>query len=103
MHLNSNILGVVVASAAQAAAETIVIEANNNNFEPKCINAAVGDILEFHFAPNNHSVVMGDLENPCQPAASGGFYSGFWPVASGENVSAAEERSLAMDEDQGRR
>lgn len=101
MHLSNNILGVVVASAAQAAAETIVIQASNTAFEPASVNASAGDILEFHFGPNNHSVVMGDLDNPCQPAAKGGFYSGFLPVKSGENVSAAEGRSLAMNKAQG--
>lgn len=68
-------------------AETIVIEAGNLYFKPMNVNASVGDVLEFHFLPNNHSVVMGDINDPCKPAASGGFYSGFLPVEDGEAVS----------------
>lgn len=69
-----------------ATAETIVIEAGNLYFQPQVLEAKVGDILEFHFLPNNHSVVMGDLLDPCQPVTLGGFYSGFLPVSNGENV-----------------
>ena len=48
----------------------------------------LGDVLEFHFMPKNHSVVMGDFDSPCMPAASGGFSSGFLPTNSSENVSS---------------
>lgn len=87
-----NILGLVVASWSMslAAAKTIVIKTEKLQFEPASINASVGDIVEFHFGPNNHSVVMGDLAKPCQPASAGGFYSGFLPTSSGENVSISE-------------
>lgn len=90
MYLNS-ILGACIASVSLVVAETIVIKAENLDFQPANVNASAGDILEFHFGPNNHSVVMGDMDNPCQPASDGGFYSGFLPVSSGESVSAAEE------------
>lgn len=90
MYLN-NILGVCIASATMAAAETIVIMAENLDFKPASVNASAGDVLEFHFGPNNHSVVMGDMTKPCQPASEGGFYSGFLPVSSGESVSVAGE------------
>lgn len=76
-----------ILSVKLATAETIVIEAGDLYFKPQTVNASVGDILEFHFLPNNHSVVMGDIDIPCQPAATGGFYSGFLPVDNGENVS----------------
>lgn len=88
----SSTLGLIVASWSMtlATAKTIAIKAENLYFEPSNITAAVGDILEFHFGPNNHSVVMGDQAKPCQPAATGGFYSGFLPASSGENVSTLE-------------
>lgn len=79
---------VAVWSARLTAAETIVIEGGNTYFKPSSVNASIGDVLEFHFLPNNHSVVMGDLSSACQPASTGGFYSGFLPASSGENVSA---------------
>ncbi|KAK3358548.1 hypothetical protein B0T24DRAFT_489805, partial [Lasiosphaeria ovina] len=54
-------------------------------FDPELVSAAVGDILEFHFFPINHSVVMGDFNSPCVPVKTGGFFSGFLYVASGES------------------
>ncbi|PSR77107.1 hypothetical protein BD289DRAFT_347284, partial [Coniella lustricola] len=75
-----------VLSARLAAAATIVINAGDVYFDPPSVNASVGDILEFHFLPHNHSVVMGDLTSPCQPATSGGFYSGFLTALDGENA-----------------
>lgn len=88
MHLG-NVYGLLAAalSVKLTAAETIVIEAGDVYFSPAYVNASAGDILEFHFLPHNHSVVMGDLDNPCQPATTGGFYSGFLPAMDGENVS----------------
>ncbi|KAL7955791.1 hypothetical protein V8C34DRAFT_290451 [Trichoderma compactum] len=78
----------VVALAPQANAETIRIDVGQNNalaFSPDSVTAKVGDILDFHFHAINHSVVMGDFENPCAPAKTGGFFSGFMPVSgSGE-------------------
>ncbi|KAK0744227.1 hypothetical protein B0T18DRAFT_306678, partial [Schizothecium vesticola] len=47
--------------------------------------AVAGDILEFHFLSQNHSVVRGDPSTPCHPVASGGFFSGFLPTTLGEN------------------
>lgn len=80
----------VVALASHANAETIRIDVGQNNalaFSPDSVTAKVGDILDFHFHAINHSVVMGDFENPCAPAKTGGFFSGFMPVSgSGEAV-----------------
>lgn len=78
-------------SARLSAAETIVIEGGNTYFKPSSVNASVGDVLEFHFLPNNHSVVMGDLSKPCEPASTGGFYSGFLPTEDGQNVGLSRE------------
>jgi plastocyanin len=72
-----------------ANAATIKITAGGTGlyFQPETTTAAKGDILKFHFVPRNHSVVAGDFNNPCQPAATGGFFSGFVPVSTGEPVS----------------
>lgn len=54
-------------------------------FYPESVTADVGDLLQFHFYPKNHSVVQGSFSSPCQPLA-GGVYSGFMPVTA-EGVS----------------
>lgn len=87
MHLYGQFTCFLLAGAAQrVAARTITIEGGDDYFKPTSVNASVGDVLEFHFLPHNHSVVMGDFTTPCLPASSGGFYSGFLPASSGENV-----------------
>lgn len=77
----------VLLFAGTALGATIRIDAKNLAFEPNVVSAEVGDVLEFHFLPNNHSVVMGDFDDPCQPVKTNGFYSGYHPVESGEAVS----------------
>ncbi|KAK3386432.1 hypothetical protein B0H63DRAFT_558151 [Podospora didyma] len=66
------------AGTAPLAANTIRIMAGKSPyFGPREIIAAVGDVLEFHFAVNSEmDVVMGDVNSPCAPAKKGGFYSG---------------------------
>lgn len=49
-------------------------------FAPNDIKAAVGDMIQFQFAPNNHSVVQSTFDAPCQ--ASGSTFSGYMPVAA---------------------
>jgi plastocyanin len=74
--------------ASHASAKTIQIDVGENGFTftPDSVTASVNDILSFHFHPLNHSVVMGDFANPCAPAKTGAFFSGFMPVSSGEAV-----------------
>ncbi|ROW07943.1 hypothetical protein VMCG_03422 [Cytospora schulzeri] len=66
-----------------ATAKTVKIRttADAPFFDPTNTTADVGDILEFHFKAHNRSIVMGDYDRPCQPASSGGFYSGFFVEA----------------------
>lgn len=77
----------VATLSAVASAKTIRIDVGQSGltFTPHDIKASVGDILEFHYHPKNHSVVAADFATPCRPKAEGGFYSGFFPTASGEN------------------
>jgi plastocyanin len=79
----------VAAFSAVASAKTIRIDVGQSGltFTPNDITAAVGDILEFHYHPTNHSVVAADFATPCKPKAEGGFYSGFFPTTATENVS----------------
>ncbi|PTB37014.1 uncharacterized protein TrAFT101_007133 [Trichoderma asperellum] len=77
----------VTALSAVASAKTIRIDVGKGGltFSPNDITAAVGDILEFHYHPKNHSVVAADFATPCKPKAEGGFYSGFFPTSGTEN------------------
>ena len=53
--------------------------ANNGlHFEPENVVAEIGDLIEFHFLPKNHSVVQSSFDKPCEPLAAGnGVFSGF--------------------------
>ncbi|RDB18971.1 hypothetical protein Hypma_014380 [Hypsizygus marmoreus] len=50
-------------------------------FDPQYVNAAPGDIINFVFHPKNHTVTQSSFDQPCVPV-SGGFDSGFQPVAA---------------------
>ena len=52
------------------------------HYEPENVVANVGDLIEFHFLPKNHTIVQSSFDNPCQPLtdASGavvGKFAGF--------------------------
>lgn len=53
--------------------------ANNGlQFEPENVVAEIGDTIEFHFLPKNHTVVQSSFDKPCEPLADGsGVFSGF--------------------------
>ncbi len=75
--------------AMQATASTIRVDVGKSGltFSPNTFNASAGDVLEFHFYAKNHSVVQGDFDNPCNPAPSAGFFSGFFPTnGTSQNV-----------------
>lgn len=76
----------LLVSSIQAATTTIQVGATGVAFTPNSATAAVGDVLEFHFYPANHSVVQGVYSNPCAPSSDTAFYSGFVPTESGEAV-----------------
>ena len=50
-------------------------------FNPEVVHADVGDLLQFHFYPRNHSVAQSSFSSPCKPS-TGGVYSGFMPVTA---------------------
>jgi len=72
--------------AMQASAATMKVTVGQGGtlaFNPSEVKAAVGDVVEFDFAAGgNHSVVMGDFANACQPAKTGGFFSGYMTNAN---------------------
>ncbi|KAH9214833.1 Cupredoxin, partial [Leptodontidium sp. 2 PMI_412] len=54
-------------------------------FNPDTATAAIGDTVEFHFYPKNHSVTQGDFDSPCGTGSlTNGFFSGYVPSASEE-------------------
>ncbi len=60
-------------------------------FSPETLTASVGDTLNFHFYPLNHSVVQSSFSAPCEPLTSGDdnssevIFSGFFPVSDGQS------------------
>ena len=86
MHFTAATLASIVGAVS---AKTIRIDAGEGGltFEPANTQAEEGDMLEFHFYPQKHSVVMGNPDMPCHPAEENGFYSGFHPTQDGEAVS----------------
>jgi plastocyanin len=52
-------------------------------FEPSILHASVGDTINFHFWPSNHSVAESTFDKPCQPKSGGidihPIFSGFIP------------------------
>jgi len=67
-----------------------VVKVGNANgtlaYSPNNVVAAVGDMVQFQFAPANHTVTQSTFDNPCQPIALHsnvtGVFSGFMPVAA---------------------
>jgi plastocyanin len=86
-----------LASSAAAESTGKVFDVNVGNlkaelvFEPDTVIASVGDIINFHFYPINHSVAQSSFDKPCQPLQGGvgqiPIFSGFLPVKDGESVS----------------
>ncbi|KAL4877971.1 hypothetical protein BJY04DRAFT_221545 [Aspergillus karnatakaensis] len=47
-------------------------------FDPDNVVAEIGDVIEWHFLPANHTVVQSNFANPCVPLAEGtSFFPGF--------------------------
>ncbi|KAH7419368.1 Cupredoxin [Cadophora sp. MPI-SDFR-AT-0126] len=75
---------------AQAGVTVHVVRVGSMNgslaYYPNNIKAAVGDMVQFQFAPNNHTVTQSTFDAPCQPIAANsnvtGIYSGFMPVSA---------------------
>jgi plastocyanin len=58
-------------------------------FDPDNVVAQIGDVVEWHFLPKNHSVVRSSFSKPCEPLQDQGFFSGFnfaTPEGQSKNV-----------------
>lgn len=84
--LSLQLLSLFLGTAA-AAKHRIDVGKGGLVFSPNTTTAAVGDTLEFHFYPMKHSVAQSSFDKPCQSTASGGFFSGYFNVSSGQAVS----------------
>ncbi|KUJ21609.1 Cupredoxin [Mollisia scopiformis] len=80
-----------IGSALAASSVTVhVVQVGAANgtlaYFPNNIKAAVGDMIQFQFAPNNHTVTQSTFDQPCMPIAMNsnvtGVYSGFMPVTA---------------------
>ena len=81
------ILGVTAVTGVNAETHIVTAVAKPSlRFEPNIVKAEVGDYIEFHFAPQNHSVARGTFSKGCSPAHDDGFFSGYIPVEEGESV-----------------
>ncbi|KAF2714159.1 hypothetical protein K504DRAFT_462591 [Pleomassaria siparia CBS 279.74] len=55
------------------------------HFEPENVVAEIGDLIEVHFLPKNHTFTQASFDKPCEPLA-GGIFSGFnFATAAGES------------------
>ncbi|TVY50630.1 putative GPI-anchored cupredoxin, partial [Lachnellula cervina] len=83
-----------VASALGASAGTTVhvVKVGSANgsltFAPNDIKVPAGDMVQFQFAPNNHTVTQSTFAKPCVPISQTsnvtGIYSGFMPVKAAD-------------------
>lgn len=69
-------------------------------FDPDNVVAEVGDVVEWHFLPKNHSVAQSSFAAPCVPdadaPAGGPFFSGFnFATAAGQ---AADVFQLVVEQ-----
>jgi plastocyanin len=80
-----------MASTSTGQVKVHVVKVGNANgtlaYSPNNVKANVGDMVQFQFAPNNHTVTQSTFAQPCQPIAMNmagvtGFYSGFMPVSA---------------------
>ncbi|CZT03087.1 uncharacterized protein RCO7_06092 [Rhynchosporium graminicola] len=72
-------------SSAPASTQTVNVGAAGLVFTPASLTAKVGDMVEFRFYPQNHSVARAEYKNPCIPyevvdVGRKGFWSDFRPV-----------------------
>lgn len=68
-----------------AITHTVVAGLGGLHFDPDNVVAEIGDVVEWHFLPANHSVAQSSFGAPCKPLSTGnGFFSGFQPTPSGQ-------------------
>lgn len=71
------------------ATHTVIAGLGGLHFDPENVVAEVGDNIEVHFRPANHSFAQSSFSSPCVPLLDAnhyesGFFSGFMPTSDGE-------------------
>ncbi|KAM0254381.1 hypothetical protein ACHAQJ_006850 [Trichoderma viride] len=66
---------------------SVVVGRGGLHFDPENVVADIGDTIEWHFTPANHSIAQSDFAHPCKPLADGtSFFAGFnFVTAEGQN------------------
>lgn len=82
-----NVLSAVLPLLSTALAKTTTIAVGKGGliFDPNTVTAAKGDVLEFHFYPQDHNVAQSSFDKPCIADAAG-IWSGFMPVTAEQGV-----------------
>lgn len=72
--------------ALTGVTHSVVAGLGGLHFDPDNVVAEVGDIVEWHFLPKNHSVAQSSFAAPCIPDAEVpvSFFSGFQPTDAGQ-------------------
>lgn len=77
------------AMSATGSVAVHVIKVSDKNgsliYSPASIHVPVGDMVQWHFYPKNHSIVQAAFSNPCTPISNvmpnvTTFFSGYMPV-----------------------
>lgn len=72
--------------ALTGVTHSVVAGLGGLRFDPDNVVAEIGDIVEWHFLPKNHSVAQSSFAKPCVPDTDVpiSFFSGFQPTAEGQ-------------------
>jgi plastocyanin len=81
-------------AAATGATHSVIAGLGGLHFDPENVVAEIGDIVEFHYLPKNHSVAQSSFGSPCKPINDNAFFSGFMPTAEGQNVSRIKIQAM---------
>ncbi|TWU71621.1 hypothetical protein ED733_001159 [Metarhizium rileyi] len=69
---------ITTTTALTGVTHSVVAGLGGLRFDPDNVVAEVGDVVEWHFLPVNHSLVQSSFAEPCSPLADGtGFFPGF--------------------------
>lgn len=74
-----------VVARAPGVTHTVVAGLGGLHFDPDNVVANIGDIVEYHYLPKNHSVAQSSFGKPCVPINGNAFFSGFMATAEGQN------------------
>jgi len=73
-------------ASSSGSVHTVTVGNGGFAFSPNSIVAAVGDTIEYHFYPPEHSVAQSTFDAPCVPSGPTAFFSGPFSQSSGQNT-----------------